>query len=285
MSKSFFNLYIPVSSEEESEMYIGLLNEFSNFESVLEEENQLTVSYRIADQDQKELEQAIEEMGLIASYTIEEVEDENWNEVFEKSFQPLEILNGKWGIRASFHPPLDCENEIIIDPKMSFGTGHHETTKSVMTLLSQENFEGKDVFDYGSGTGILAIMAKKMGAKNVWANDNEEWAYKNSIENATINNVASIQFFEGDLDEAKKAGFLDFEHQKMDIIIANITKNILLASLEALAKLSKSGSILYLSGFYEADMQDLENAYGTIGYQKADSIVENNWTAMKLIKN
>lgn len=284
MTKSFFNLYIPVSSEEESEMYIGLLNSISNFESVLEEENQLTVSYRIADQNQKELEQSLDEMGLIPSYTIEEIEDKNWNEVFEKSFQPLEILGGKWGIRASFHPPLDCENEIIIDPKMSFGTGHHETTKSVMTLLSKENFEGKDVFDYGSGTGILAIMAKKMGAKNVWANDNEEWAYKNSIENAAINQVTSIQFFEGDLIEAEKTGFLNFEQQKMDIIIANITKNILLDSVAKLGQLSKSGTILYLSGFYEADMIDLENAYGTIGYEKKDYMVENNWTAMKLIK-
>lgn len=282
---SYYKLTIPFETEEQKENYIGILNFISDFESVHEDENQIIVSYNKEHQNQEELTALLNENGYIPFFELDSIENKNWNEIYEKSFEPITILNNKWGVRASFHPPLDVKNEIVIDPKMSFGTGHHETTKQMLELMDSIDFNNKNVFDYGSGTGILAIMAKMKGAASVKAIDNEEWAYNNSIENAVINSVETIQFFCGDIALSEMNGFLNSKTDQFDIIIANITKNILIHSAEKISAYSKPQSTLFLSGFYESDINDIMNVYSKYHFSILETSIEKNWTCLKLFKN
>lgn len=274
---------LPIEGEENQENAIAVLNFQSNFESVVQEGNQLIFSYDSLLQTKEELKEILTEINLCEKYDIEDEADINWNEIFEKSFQPITILNNLWGVRASFHPPLEVQNEIVIDPKMSFGTGHHETTKQMMEMMQKLDFKGKKVWDYGSGTGILAIMADKMGAASVIGNDNEEWAYHNSIENATINQCQHLNFHLGTIEECETTGFLK-PSDKFDIIIANITKNILLDSALKIDQYSQKNSHLLLSGFYTNDIQDIVEKYNQYQFNLVDSTTENDWACLYLVK-
>lgn len=282
MSK-YYKLVLPIEGEENQENAIAVLNFQSNFESVVQEGNQLIFSYDSLLQTKEELKEILTEINLCEKYDIEDEADINWNEIFEKSFQPITILNNLWGVRASFHPPLEVQNEIVIDPKMSFGTGHHETTKQMMEMMQKLDFKGKKVWDYGSGTGILAIMADKMGAASVIGNDNEEWAYHNSIENATINQCQHLNFHLGTIEECETTGFLK-PSDKFDIIIANITKNILLDSALKIDQYSQKNSHLLLSGFYTNDIQDIVEKYNQYQFNLVDSTTENDWACLYLVK-
>lgn len=282
MSK-YYKLVLPIEGEENQENAIAVLNFQSNFESVVQEENQLIFSYDSLLQTKEELKVILAEINLCEKYDIEDEADTNWNEIFEKSFQPITILDNLWGVRASFHPPLEVQNEIVIDPKMSFGTGHHETTKQMMEMMQRLDFKGKKVWDYGSGTGILAIMADKMGAASVIGNDNEEWAYHNSIENASINQCSHLNFQLGTIEECETSGFLK-ETDKFDIIIANITKNILLDSALKIDQYSQKNSHLLLSGFYAKDIQDIVEKYNQYQFVLIESTTENDWACLHLVK-
>lgn len=142
MSK-YYKLVLPIEGEENQENAIAILNFQSNFGSVVQEENQLIFSYDSLLQTKEKLNEVLAELNLCEKYDIEDEADINWNETYEKSFRPIIILNNLWGVRASFHAPLPVQNEIIIDPKMSFGTGHHETTKQMMEMMQKLDFEGK----------------------------------------------------------------------------------------------------------------------------------------------
>jgi ribosomal protein L11 methyltransferase len=282
MSK-YYKLVLPIEGEENQENAIAVLNFQSNFESVVQEENQLIFSYDSHLQTKEELKEILREINLCEKYDIEDEPDINWNEQYEKSFSPLVILDGEWGVRASFHEPLAVKNEIVIDPKMSFGTGHHETTSQMMAMMTKLDFQNKSVWDYGSGTGILAIMAEKLGAESVKANDNEEWAYHNSIENGEINQCKQLNFFLGTIAESEVAGFL-VPTDSFDIIIANITKNILLDSALKLSQYSHKNSHLLLSGFYSKDIQDIESSYQSQGFDLIESTEMNEWVCLHLVK-
>jgi ribosomal protein L11 methyltransferase len=283
MSK-YYKLVLPIEGEENQENAIAVLNFQSNFESVVQEEKQLIFSYDSLLQTKEKLNEVLAELNLCEKYDIEDEADINWNETYEKSFQPIIILDNLWGVRASFHAPLPVQNEIIIDPKMSFGTGHHETTKQMMEMMQKLDFEGKKVWDYGSGTGILAIMAEKMGAASVIGNDNEEWAYHNSIENSQINQCTHLNLFLGTIDECEVAQFL-LPEDSFDIIIANITKNILLDSAFKLSQYNQKNSHLLLSGFYSKDIQDIEVSYKSHGFDLVESTELNNWVCLHLVKS
>lgn len=282
MSK-YYKLVLPIEGEENQEHAIAILNYQSNFESVVQEEKQLIFSYDSRLQSKDELKEILKEIHLCEKYDIEDEADINWNETYEKSFQPITILDHLWGVRASFHEPLPVENEIVIDPKMSFGTGHHETTKQMMEMMQKLDFKDKHVWDYGSGTGILAIMAEKMGASRVLANDNEEWAYHNSIENASINQCSNLNFHLGTIEDCEKDSFLK-PNDHFDIIIANITKNILLDSALKIDQYSQKNSHLLLSGFYSKDIQDIVEKYNAHHFVLVDSSVENEWACLCLVK-
>jgi ribosomal protein L11 methyltransferase len=284
MSK-YYKLILAIEGEEQQENTIAVLNLHSEFESVLQEEKLIVFSFEAEKQTKEDLKAILAELNLSITFSIEDEQDINWNEQYEKSFQPITILDNLWGVRATFHPKMDTKYEIVIDPKMSFGTGHHETTKQVMEMMTKLDFNNKSVWDYGSGTGILAIMAELMGADRILANDNEEWAYNNSLENAHLNNCEKVKFYFGDIASSEAADFLKPELDKFEIIIANITKNILLESALKIGQYSQTGTELILSGFYLTDVEDLKSKFGEYNFTIADQSSLNNWTCMRLIKN
>jgi len=210
-------------------------------------------------------------------YTITEMEQENWNAVWESNYEPV-MIAGRCFIRAPFHlPNPDAEFEIVIEPKMSFGTAHHETTSLMIEFLLEEDLLHKSVLDMGAGTGILAILSCLKGAKPVTAIDSDEWAYENNIENNIRNNTQEIQVKLGDVS-------LLSENEKYDIIIANINRNILLQDLPAYIKVLNKNGIIFLSGFYTGDDFDMiTHKCNELGLQLVSYKEKNSWCAVKFI--
>jgi len=205
-------------------------------------------------------------------YGINFIKAENWNETWEKNFEPVRVA-GKCFIRAPFHAPdPDAEFELVIEPKMSFGTAHHETTSMMIELILQKSWQGKKVLDMGCGTGVLAILTAKMGATGIVAIDNDEWAYLNAIENIERNNTNDIKVFQG--DDAL------IENQKFDIIIANINRNILLTQIQNYSKALNAGGEIFLSGFYEEDVPVLLKEAEKYHLKLKQKITKNSWVAM-----
>ena len=220
----------------------------------------------------------IEEMTS-CSYTFENLPDKNWNEEWEKQHKPVlvEAANGKrvW-VRAPFHEHRsDVDYEIEIEPKMSFGTAHHQTTYMMLSYLSELELAGQRVLDMGCGTAVLAILAKIRGAEYVEAIDIDEWAYNNAIENAQRNGVAlNVRIGDASL-------LID---QQFDLIIANINRNILLNDMAAYAKVLAQGGTLLLSGFYESDVPVLQQHAEALGLQLQQQKVRQSWAALRLLK-
>jgi ribosomal protein L11 methyltransferase len=182
------------------------------------------------------------------------------------------VIPGKIQIRAHFHPPLDgVEHQILITPKMSFGTGHHGTTYSVMQLMRGIDFAKKSVFDFGTGTGLLAILAHKLGAVDILAVDNDDWCIENASENIVVNNTQSIEIHK--VDNAKL-------NKKFNIIIANINKNIILDNLAFLAEATVPGGVVLLSGLLVEDEPEIESACAAIGWKHQETRTRNNWIAL-----
>jgi Ribosomal protein L11 methylase len=187
-------------------------------------------------------------VGFEVTFTVREILPQNWNAVWESNFEPVVVADQCY-VRATFHPSKPTyPYEIIIDPKMAFGTGHHQTTSLVMCYMLEESFDGKEVLDMGCGTGILAILAAKMGASRIWAIDNDPVCIDSVLENRTLNHTPQI---------VAKCGTADLiSNERFDVILANINRNILLDQLGRYAQALPEGGVLYMSGFYEGD--DLE---------------------------
>lgn len=212
------------------------------------------------------------------TFHIQTIAERNWNEEWEKNFEPVTI-GSLCHIRAPFHPASSCKYEIIIEPKMSFGTGHHETTAMMIDLMEGLEISGKRVLDMGCGTGVLAILAAKMGAAQVVAIDNDEWAYQNTLENLSINQVAGVEAIQGD------AGSLEtYKDQPFDIILANINRNILLRDLEAYAAVLKEGGRILFSGFLKEDRTKLVDKARQFSIQEERFITLNQWMALLMVK-
>jgi ribosomal protein L11 methyltransferase len=196
----------------------------------------------------------------------------NWNEEWEKNYQPV-VIDGRCRIRAPFHPPdpvLDFD--LVIEPKMSFGTAHHETTRMMISLILEADWPGKVFLDMGCGTGVLAVLASKMGGKNGLAIDNDTWAYENTKENLRRNMVSNVTAFLGDEQ-------LIEDHQ-FDVILANINRNILLQQIPAYLKALKPGGKIFMSGFYEEDIPVLLKAFDESGLKLLEKRTLNNWSAV-----
>ncbi|MEY4383912.1 MAG: Ribosomal protein methyltransferase [Bacteroidota bacterium] len=210
------------------------------------------------------------------TYTLQTIEKQNWNEVWETNYEPIRISD-KVFIRASFH---DAEPgyqlELIINPKMSFGTGHHETTSLMVENLFAIDLKGKSVLDAGTGTGILAFVAKKLGASQVRGFDIDQWSVENSIENAALNHCEDIPFVQGTIRDEDSSSY--------DVLIANINRNILLDEMNEYAARLKSGGFLLLSGFYTQDVPALEKKAAASGIVKVSQLEKNNWVSMLLKK-
>ncbi len=206
---------------------------------------------------------------------ITSIKQENWNEKWESQFQPIRI-NEDCQIRAPFHETSEVKFDLVISPKMSFGTGHHETTFLMANTLFEHDLNGKCVLDMGCGTGVLAILAKKLGAGDTEGIDIEDWAFENSIENAELNDVNGISFFCGDVDL--------LSGKRFDMILANINRNILLDHMEQYATCLESSGNLLLSGFYTTDIEVIVGAGAKNGLKFVHSSEKNGWAMVQLTK-
>lgn len=206
------------------------------------------------------------------SYAFKQIAKQNWNEEWEKNFQPISIGNDIY-VRADFHEPQpDFLYEIIITPKMSFGTGHHETTSMVMEHQLRIPHQDKKVLDVGTGTGILAVLAEKLGAKYVSAFDIDEWSVENTIENIALNNTSKIAVRLGTIEDEPQA--------KYEIVLANINRNILLQQIPAYATFMAEGASLVISGFYETDIADIQAVAESVGLKKTAQLSKNQWASV-----
>ena len=207
-----------------------------------------------------------------ASYTSNAIDKQNWNALWESNFEPV-LVDDFVGVRANFHAPFNgqVEHDIIITPKMSFGTGHHGTTFSVMQLMRGIDFKGQSVFDFGTGTGLLAILAHKLGASYVLGVDNDDWCIENASENIVVNNTQTI--------EIQKVNGANL-NKKFNIIIANINKNIILDNLAFLADATVPGGVVLLSGLLVEDEAEIEAACAVLGWKHQETRTRNNWIAL-----
>jgi len=208
------------------------------------------------------------------SYLQKEIEQVNWNEAWEKNFNPI-VVDDSCAVRATFHEPFQVKYEIVIEPKMSFGTGHHETTFMMLQHILENDFEKKTVLDMGCGTAVLAILAEMRGATNLDAIDIDQWCVENSAENITRNNCLHIQVSLGDAAIIPK--------KKYHTVIANINRNILLQDLPVYAESLLNGGELYLSGFYKEDLPLLIEACNNLDLSFVDNKERNNWVAVKFV--
>lgn len=228
--------------------------------------------------DEAEVDAELKTLQLCFNFQFEKthIPGQNWNEIWETNFHPV-IVGNFCGIRADFHEPLEgMEHELVINPKMAFGTGHHETTFSVIEIMRGIPFLGKNVLDYGCGTGVLAILASKLGAGNIEAVDIEVESYRNTLENSIVNGAQNVQAFHGVLNNIPGKDF--------DVILANINRNVILDSLAPLSNLLKPAGILVVSGFVLDDEQLMTDALQQHGFSILETRRKNNWLAMKTQK-
>lgn len=211
------------------------------------------------------------------SFSSSVIKHENWNTLWESNFHPISVADQVY-VRATFHQPEpNFAYEIVIDPKMAFGTGHHQTTASVMELMLAEDFIAKKVLDMGCGTGILAILAKKMGAQTVDAIDYDPLCYESTIENTELNSMTDIRAVLGGKEVIPNTSY--------GIILANINRNILLDQLDRYAQVLAPEGSLILSGFYEEpDLEIIKEAAQALGLRYKSHLVKQDWTAAKFIK-
>jgi ribosomal protein L11 methyltransferase len=213
-----------------------------------------------------------------AEYQVQKIEHQNWNEEWERNFEPLFIAD-QVSVRASFHErPATAKYDIVINPKMSFGTGHHETTTLMIENQLTLDHQGKRVLDMGCGTGILAIMAGELGAAEIVAVEIEDWTVENARENAALNQYPQI--------DVRLGGAETIEGDKpYDIILANINRNVLLEDMPAYVAVLKPGGVLLLSGFYTEDLPVLQERASELGLTYTSHRTKNNWVSALFEKN
>lgn len=211
------------------------------------------------------------------SYEVNLIPQKNWNEVWESNFEPIEIKNQVY-VRANFHPEKpEFKYEIVIDPKMAFGTGHHQTTAMIMEYLLETNLADADILDMGCGTGILAILASKLGAKNLVAIDNDEVCYQSTLENAELNQISNIEALCG----SKEA----IPDRKFDVILANINRNILIDQMAEYVVVLKTEGTIFFSGFYESpDLEIINEEARKYNLKYISHKKKDNWVAAKFVK-
>jgi ribosomal protein L11 methyltransferase len=278
MPKTYIEFQFTVTPlQPASEILIAELS-YAGFESFVENEEGLT-AYVVSEEFDEE---AFAGLHILQSdefeitYSSQEIEKVNWNIEWEKNFNPI-IIDDQCSVRAPFHEKPETEFDIIIEPKMSFGTGHHATTHMMLQFILKNDWEGKTVLDMGCGTGVLAILTEMKGAKSVDAIDIDNWCYLNSMENVVRNNCENISVYEG------AAELLEGKH--FDMIIANINRNILLEDISKYSKCLNPGGKLFLSGFYIEDIPAIEEECNLNGLKIEDELEQENWAALSFIKS
>lgn len=266
----------PQQKEEEiGEIITARLSELP-FESFSEDEDGISAYMPENLYDRNQVETLLEEIDqdFPVSWLTETLAEQNWNKKWEENYEPV-LVAGKIYIRAPFHEPMpEADHEIIIEPKMSFGTAHHETTSQMMQLMLDNDWKGSTFLDMGCGTGILAILASRLGASSGLAIDNDEWAFENCRENLAKNAIGNVEPLLG--DDSLISG------NKFDFVLANINRNILLDQMKAYAGSLNAGGSIFLSGFYEADVPILLEKALEFGFALKRKISLNGWVAMEI---
>ncbi len=228
--------------------------------------------------DEAELDEIMrmEQFANVKLLKKELIPDQDWNATWEASYEPV-IINELCRIRAPFHQVEGTyKYDLVIEPKMSFGTAHHETTSQIIELMLQSEFSGLNVLDMGSGTGVLAILAKKLGSATTVAIDNDEWAYRNALDNIRLNDENEIVVELGDATSLNDRQF--------DVILANINRNILLRDMKEYVKSLVENGRIFFSGFYEEDLVLIQNEAERLGLKYVNHVTKNNWTAAVFVK-
>ncbi len=273
----YTELRIPIIIDDETkELLPSILTELG-FEGFIEEEDSLLGYIPSVHFDRHAVEELLQRLDIAPFFTFRTVPEQNWNAVWESQFEPV-VIAEKCFVRAPFHfPQPHYPIELIIEPKMSFGTAHHETTAMMMEYLLEIDVMGKSILDVGTGTGILAILSAKIGAVNIVAIDNNEWAYRNALENIQLNNTPRIVVKQGD------ASLLSTMNE-FDVILANINRNILLNDIPAYMKVLKQNGLLIVSGFYKDDLPVIDDAFHRVGLASCRIKARNSWLAAVYLK-
>ena len=272
MQQKFIQLDFNVKNPEQAEMLVALLTN-AGFEGFEEQPERLIA---VIPADQYEEQEVVEIVHPLAiPYNVQEVMQQNWNAVWESDFQPV-VVKGFCTVRAGFHPPAtDTPYEVIITPKMSFGTGHHATTQLMMETMQELPFPGQKVLDFGTGTGILAILAKKLDAATVCAIDHDEWSVENAEENARLNHTELI---------IEKGSLEDMPEDKYGIILANINRNILLQYMGDMTRQLLPEGMLVVSGILEEDQPVIEESAVKHGVTLKGRKALNGWISLSFYK-
>jgi ribosomal protein L11 methyltransferase len=255
-----------------AELLVYMLGELG-YEGFLEEDNLLEAFVKAELYSQSKLDEllALEDFKNVHLLTVQQHADQNWNALWEESYDDV-IIGQRCRVRAPFHPVRpDIEFDLLIEPRMSFGTAHHETTHMMIELLLDSEIAEKSLLDMGCGTAVLAILGRKLGACPVVAIDNDEWAVNNAKDNILLNETKDINIVFGD---ASKLSLY-----KTDILVANINRNILLADLPVYDTVLNHGGLLFLSGFYEDDLSSITEQCFSLGLINGNVITRNKWCA------
>lgn len=275
------NYYACSFSNPENEilkdMFMELLGTIG-FDSFMDTDEGFEAYCKEQDYNETELDEILqmEQFANVSLSKKELIPDQDWNATWEASYEPV-IINDLCRIKAPFHQVEGSyKYDLIIEPKMSFGTAHHETTSQIIELMLQSDFNGLDVLDMGSGTGVLAILAKKLGSATTVAIDNDEWAYRNALDNIRLNDENEIVVELGDASS--------LNNRQFDIILANINRNILLRDMKEYVKSLVDGGKIFFSGFYEEDLKLIAKEAESLGLKYISHVTKNNWTAAVFMK-
>ncbi len=274
--KTFEYTFTAPSSDIQHDMLVSMLAEIG-FDSFMDDERSLK-AYCSADcRDDF----AVEDLLLEPSFSsiqllkVEEMPDKDWNELWEASYHPV-VVNDRCRVRAPFHEPdSSFEFDLVIEPKMSFGTANHETTAQIIQLMLETDIQGKEVLDMGSGTAVLAILAKKLGAARTVAIDNDEWAYRNAFTNTELNGISDIEIVLGDASAIQGS---------FDVVLANINRNILLRDMPCYEAAMRPEAHIFFSGFYTEDLDSIKAEAERLGLRYCRHLSRNNWVAAEFCK-
>ena len=262
------SIEIPRSNPDLSDILVAFLAE-QNFDSFSEEGGKLLAYVEEKKYSKADVDEILAQFGVTATEKV--IPQENWNKQWEENFSPI-VVDENLAIKAPFHAEtFDTKHTIVIEPKMSFGTGHHATTSMMCRLIAELDLNGKVGLDMGCGTGILAIYASILGASKIYAIDIDEWAFENTVENAERNGVSNIVASCGDVQ--------DIPEEEYDFVFANINLNILKKQIPTYARLMKNGAVLLLSGFFFTEIDQIKEVCSSCGLSYVKCLTSEEWTA------
>jgi ribosomal protein L11 methyltransferase len=274
--KTFEYTFTAPSSDIQHDMLVTMLADIG-FDSFMDEDQWLKAYCSAECRDDVVVENLLLEPAFtdIRLLKVEEMPDKDWNELWEASYQPV-VVNERCRVRAPFHEPDPTfEFDLVIEPKMSFGTANHETTAQIIQLMLETDFREQKVLDMGSGTAVLAILAKKLGAAHTVAIDNDEWAYRNAFTNVELNGVSDIEIILGDALSIRG---------NFDVVLANINRNILLRDMHYYVDAMNANAHIFFSGFYTEDLPSIREEAERLGLHYCRHLSRNNWVATEFCK-